>query len=75
MFVKFLQKYGKFDLITVNNLFANIDDLDLFVSTASHLLNENGVFVVESSYLFDMIDNLVFDFIYHEHISYFSLSP
>jgi len=30
---------------------------------------------IESSYLFDMIDHMVFDFIYHEHLSYFSLNP
>jgi len=31
--------------------------------------------LIESSYLLDMIDNMVFDFIYHEHLSYFSILP
>jgi hypothetical protein len=39
------------------------------------LLDSNGVLVIESSYLLDMIDNMVFDFIYHEHLSYFSILP
>ncbi|WP_397600047.1 methyltransferase domain-containing protein [Silvanigrella sp.] len=68
-------KYGKFDLITINNLFANIDDLDSIITGINNLLTKNGVFIIESSYLFDMIDNMVFDFIYHEHLSYFSLLP
>ena len=39
------------------------------------MLDDNGVLVIESSYLIDMIDNMVFDFIYHEHLSYFSILP
>ena len=39
------------------------------------LLKKNGVLIIESSYIFDLINNLVFDFIYHEHLSYFSILP
>ena len=39
------------------------------------LLAEDGVFILESSYLPDLIENMVFDFIYHEHLSSFSLRP
>ena len=37
------------------------------------MLAPEGVFVMESSYLGDLVDNLVFDFIYHEHLSSFSV--
>lgn len=62
-------------MITINNLFANIDDLHSFVEGLEFLLSPQGVVVIESSYLGDMVDNMVFDFIYHEHLSYFSILP
>ena len=68
-------QYGKASLITINNLFANVDNLKEFVEGINVLLDSNGVLVIESSYLLDMIDNMVFDFIYHEHLSYFSILP
>jgi SAM-dependent methyltransferase len=69
------EKYGSPDLITINNLFANIDDLQSFTSALEAILAPDGVLVIESSYLADMVDNMVFDFIYHEHLSYFSILP
>ena len=62
-------------MITINNLFANIVDLNKFFEAIEILLNDNGVFVIESSYLFKMVENMVFDFIYHEHLSYLSVKP
>ena len=70
-----VDKYGKANLITINNLFANVDNLKEFVKGIDVLLDNDGVLVIESSYLLDMIDNMVFDFIYHEHLSYFSILP
>ena len=70
-----VEKYGKASLITINNLFANVDYLKEFVESAEILLSDEGVIVIESSYLIDMIDNMIFDFIYHEHLSYFSIVP
>lgn len=73
--IEIRKKYGTASLITVNNLYANIDDLHGFTKAVTELLDDNGVLVIESSYLLDMIDNMVFDFIYHEHLSYFSIEP
>jgi SAM-dependent methyltransferase len=70
-----VDKYCKASLITINNLFANVDNLNEFVESINLLLDSNGVLVIESSYLLDMVDNMVFDFIYHEHLSYFSILP
>ena len=68
-------KYGSARIITINNLFANIDNLDDIIDGVCRLLSPDGVFIIESSYLGDMINNMVFDFIYHEHLSYFSVKP
>ena len=69
------ESHGKAKVITINNLFANIDDLTAFINIATNLLDKDGCLVIESSYLFDMIDHMVFELIYHEHLSYFSLNP
>jgi len=72
---KIKKDYGAATLITVNNLYANVDDLESFTEGVRRLLAQDGVFVIESSYLGDMMKNMVFDFIYHEHLSYFSIKP
>ena len=66
--------HGKFDLILANNVFANIDDINSWILNIKNLLDDNGSFVFESSYLLDVVKNQVFDFIYHEHLSYFSMT-
>ena len=39
------------------------------------LLADDGAFVFEVSYIVDMIDHMVFDTIYHEHVSHHALIP
>jgi hypothetical protein len=72
---KIVNEYGNANLITANNVFANIDDLMSWVTGVDILLADDGVFVFESYYLLDLIENTVFDFIYHEHLSSFSVRP
>lgn len=72
---KIVKDFGFAAIVTINNLFANIDDLEEFTGGVRKLLAPEGVFIIESSYLGDMIKNMVFDFIYHEHLSYFSVKP
>lgn len=72
---KIVNEYGNANLITANNVFANIDDLISWVTGVNILLADDGVFVFESYYLLDLIENTVFDFIYHEHLSSFSVRP
>ena len=67
--------HGPAGLITMNNLFANIDDLQGTVAGVRDLLAPDGVFVFETFYFLDYLQNLVFDFMYHEHLSYFTVRP
>ncbi len=69
------EKYGKAGIITANNVFAHVDDLLDFVCGIKNLLSKDGIFVFEVSYLADVINNLLFDTIYHEHVSYHSVIP
>lgn len=72
---KIKREYGTASIVTMNNLFANIDNLREVTEGVCKLLADDGVFIIESSYLADMITNMVFDFIYHEHLSYLSVKP
>jgi SAM-dependent methyltransferase len=66
---------GPAAIVTANNIYANVDDLRDMTKGIRKLLAPDGVFVFESFYLADLMQNMVFDFIYHEHISYFSVKP
>lgn len=66
---------GPVDLVTANNVFAHSDQLDDMADGVRLLLKPRGVFVFEVSYLLDMVRNMVFDFIYHEHLSHHSVKP
>jgi len=69
------EEKGDFALITANNVFAHSDALGDMADGIRSLLAPEGVFVFEVSYLLDMIENMVFDFIYHEHLSHHSVKP
>ncbi len=72
---KIRSEHGPADIITMNNLFANIDDLQDATKGIRSLLKPDGVFIFETFYFADFINNLVFDFMYHEHLSYFTVKP
>lgn len=70
-----LNKYGCFDLICANNVFAHVSDLIDFTKGVEKLLAPNGIFSFEVSYLLDVCDNTLFDTCYHEHADYHHLKP
>lgn len=70
-----VQNYGPAKVILANNVVAHIDDHHDLAKGIKTLLAPNGVFVFEAPYLIDMFDNLTFDTIYHEHLSYLTIRP
>ncbi|MCE7505297.1 class I SAM-dependent methyltransferase [Polynucleobacter sp. IMCC30063] len=68
------QNYGRARLITANYMFANVDDLSDFLNNVKGLLNSEGLFVVQTGYHPDQFRGMMFDYIYHEHFSYFTLN-
>lgn len=66
-------KYGKADLVMANNVFAHISDINGTTEAVEKVLKDDGVFVFEVHYLGKIIEELQYDFIYHEHIYYYSL--
>jgi len=66
-------KHGKADLVMANNVFAHITDINGTTEAVRKVLADDGVFIFEVHYLGKIIQNLQYDFIYHEHIYYYSL--
>ena len=69
------KKYSSATIVTSNNTFANIDDLDTMTEGIKELLTPDGVFVFETGYVLDLLQKVIIDNIYHEHISYFAVKP
>ena len=70
-----LAENGPATLMCANNVFAHADNIADIVKGIRSLLAPDGVFVFEVSYVPDIIDNFVFDTIYHEHVSHHALIP
>ncbi len=72
---KIVQEKGRAKVIIGNNVVAHIDNLHDLTRGVDKLLDEKGVFIFEAPYLGDMFENLAYDSIYHEHLSYLALVP
>ncbi len=70
-----VEKYGRAKVMIGNNVVAHIDDHQDLIKGVRALLADDGVFIFEAPYLIDMFENLAFDTIYHEHLSYLSVRP
>jgi SAM-dependent methyltransferase len=62
------------DVMHANNVLAHVADLNGVVEGIGILLKEDGVAVIETPYVKEMIDHGEFDTIYHEHLCYYSLT-
>ncbi len=70
-----VDRWGRAALITATNTFPHIPDLQGFVAGLDTALAPGGAFVLEAHYLVDLLDQLAFDTVYHEHVSYWALGP
>lgn len=62
------------DLTAANNVLAHVPDINDFVSGFARLLKPQGVATFEFPHLMQLVQNVQFDTIYHEHFSYLSLT-
>lgn len=70
-----LQAGGRLaNVVHAHNVLAHVSDLNGFMTGLSSVLAENGIAIIEVPYVKDLIDRCEFDTIYHEHLSYFSLT-
>jgi SAM-dependent methyltransferase len=61
------------DVFHANNVLAHVADLNGFVAGIDAILKPDGIASIEVPYLRDLLDNVEFDTIYHEHLCYFSV--
>jgi len=72
---KYLKKYSKPRIITITNVLAQIHNLNDLVKGLNNITDKKSLIVIEFPYLLHMVNKCLFDLIYHEHLSYFSLTP
>ena len=61
------------DLVVGNNVLAHVPDINDFVRGLKAVLKPGGVVTLEFPHLMRLIENTLFDTVYHEHFSYLSL--
>jgi len=61
-------------IICVNNTLANISNLSDFFANLLILMNDSTLISIITGYHFDQFAAGMFDYVYHEHFSYFSVS-
>ena len=62
------------DVVHANNVFAHVPGLNGFARGISRILAEEGVLIIETPYVRDLVERLEFDTVYHEHVFYYSLT-
>jgi len=71
---KINSELGLADIVVGNNVFAHIDDLNMALYDVFKILKPDGIFIFEVSHVLKVVENGYFDTIYHEHMSYHSVS-
>lgn len=64
---RFLQKFGKVNLVTFTNVFAHIEDLNEVISALKIVMADDSLLVIENHYLGSVFEKNQFDTFYHEH--------
>lgn len=70
-----VSRWGPARAVTATNTFPHIQNLADFVEGIKTVLAPDGFFVIEMHYLLDLVEQVAFDTIYHEHVSYWALGP
>lgn len=72
--LKVIAEYGKASAIVASNVLAHNDNVHELVQCIRALLQPDGIFVCEVHYAGDLIEQVQFDTIYHEHALYYSVN-
>ena len=68
-----VEKFGHIDLIMAKYVYAHIPDIQGTTRAITKALRADGVFIFEVHYLGNVINEMQYDMIYHEHLYYYSL--
>ncbi len=61
-------------VVHANNVIAHVPDVLGVLGGMAEVLRDDGVVVIETPYVRDLVEQLAFDTVYHEHLYYYSLS-
>jgi SAM-dependent methyltransferase len=67
------ERSDTFDVVTGSNVFPHNADPGAILDAALEVLSPKGVFVVEVMYAGDLLEQLQWDTLYHEHLTFYSL--
>jgi hypothetical protein len=65
---------GPARLVTANNGLAHVDDAQSFLAACRVLVADDGLVCIEVPYLRELLHRVEYDTVYHEHLSYFSIT-
>jgi len=68
-------EYGPAKAVCAYNVCAHIDDLQGVVDGVRALLSDDGQFIFEVGYLYDVYRKTLFDTVYHEHVDFHHVEP
>ena len=71
---KIVAEHGRADAVVSSFSFAHIDDMHEVMRGVDRVLGERGVFVFEIYYLGVVLEEMQYDMMYHEHMSYYTLA-
>jgi novobiocin biosynthesis protein NovU/D-mycarose 3-C-methyltransferase len=71
---RILDEVRQVDVVTGSNAFAHNDHPERLLEAASLLLGDDGHLCLEVMYSGDLLDQLQWDTLYHEHLTFYSLS-
>jgi SAM-dependent methyltransferase len=67
-------KYGTFDVVTGSNVFAHNNEPGKILKAAKKVLQPKGHLCLEVMYAGDLLETYQWDTLYHEHLTFYSLS-
>ena len=62
-----------FSVINASGVFFHLEELHSVCRGVKFLLHSDGIFVIQFIYLKEMVENLAFDQVYHEHLLYYTI--
>ena len=66
--------HGSARAVIGNNVLAHVDDPLDFLRGCAQLIRPDGTVIIEVPYVKEMLEQLEYDTIYHEHLCYFSIT-
>lgn len=70
---KILKYNGPANIVTANNIIAHTDAVKELFEGVMNLLTPDGVFIFETHWVGNLIEEACFDQVYHEHLCFYSL--